>query len=92
MSLTSTETESFALDLGPRGRLVLPAVVRKRLGLKEGDRLILTVEPDGRMRLASAREAARRARGLLREILPEASRRSLADELIEERRKEARGE
>lgn len=79
----------YTLHVGNRGRIVLPAEVRHRLDLKEGDRLILIVEADGVMRLVSAREAARRGRGLLRQMLPGLESRCLSEELIAERRAEA---
>jgi bifunctional DNA-binding transcriptional regulator/antitoxin component of YhaV-PrlF toxin-antitoxin module len=63
--------------------------VRQRLELKEGDRLLLTVEPDGALRLVSAREVARQTRGLLQRMAPDLEGRHLADELIAERRAEA---
>jgi AbrB family looped-hinge helix DNA binding protein len=81
--------EHYTLHLGNRGRIVLPAEVRHRLDLKEGDWLILTVEEDGSLRLLSARESARRGRGLLRQMLPGLGGRCLSEELIAERRAEA---
>ncbi|MBW4551012.1 MAG: AbrB/MazE/SpoVT family DNA-binding domain-containing protein [Aphanocapsa sp. GSE-SYN-MK-11-07L] len=36
-----------------RGRLVLPASLRKRIGLQEGDRLVISVELDQSLRLVS---------------------------------------
>jgi AbrB family looped-hinge helix DNA binding protein len=79
----------YTLHLGNRGRIVLPAEVRHQLDLKDGDRLILTVEADGSLRLLSAREAARHGRGLLRRMLPGLEGRCLSEELIAERRAEA---
>ena len=67
----------------------MPAALREQLGLKEGDRLVLTVQPDGSVKLVSLREAARRARGMFAHVAPG---RSLVDELIAERREEARKE
>ena len=81
--------ERYTLHLGNRGRIVLPAEVRHRLDLKEGDRLILTVEAGGSLRLLSVREAARRARGLLGQMLPHLEGRCLSEELMAERRGEA---
>jgi AbrB family looped-hinge helix DNA binding protein len=80
---------SYRVQMGERGRVVLPAPVRRALGLAPGDRLILTVEPDGAVRMVSAREVAGRLRGLLRDVAPG---RSLVDELLAERRAEARRE
>lgn len=50
--------------------MVLPAAVRERLGLKEGDKLVLTMQPDGSVKLLSRREAVRRARGLFAHVAP----------------------
>jgi AbrB family looped-hinge helix DNA binding protein len=84
-----THIERYAVALGERGRLVLPAQLRRRLDLHPGDRLILTVEPEGDLRVVTARAQARRLLGLYRDLAPG---RSLADELIAERREEARRE
>jgi AbrB family looped-hinge helix DNA binding protein len=81
--------ESYATTLGDRGRLVLPSKLRQRLGLHPGDRLVITVDEEGGFRVISAREVARRTWGLYRDLAPG---RSLADELIAERREEARRE
>jgi AbrB family looped-hinge helix DNA binding protein len=89
MSHDEPESHRYAIELGDRGRLVLPAEVRRRLGLEEGDRLILTVEADGDLRLVSLRDQVRRLRGLLRDVAPD---RDLASELIAERREEGKRE
>jgi AbrB family looped-hinge helix DNA binding protein len=68
---------------------VLPSQLRKRLDLHPGDRLIVTVDDEGGFQVVSARELARRLRGLYRDLAPG---RSLVDELIAERREEARRE
>jgi AbrB family looped-hinge helix DNA binding protein len=74
------------VSLGARGRLVLPAPVRERLNLHEGDRLVLAVEADGSMRLTSLRHQVRRLQGAYQHLAPEVS---LVDQLITERRQEA---
>ena len=81
--------EHFSIALGNRGRLVLPAALRRRLDLPPGDRLIVTVDDQGGFRVVSAREQARGLRGLYRDLAPD---RSLVDELLAERREEARRE
>ena len=53
-------TEHYSIQLGNRGRLVLPAAVRRRLDLQQGDRLILWFDDEGSLRLISARQAARK--------------------------------
>ena len=80
-------TERYAVALGERGRLVLPAALRRRLGLHPGDRLIVTDDAEGGLRILSAREQARRLYGIYQSVAPG---RSLAEELIAERREEAR--
>lgn len=82
-------TEHYSISLGERGRLVLPAQLRQRLNLRPGDRLIASADEDGTIRLISARDLAHQLRGLLADVAPG---RSLVDELIAERREEARRE
>jgi AbrB family looped-hinge helix DNA binding protein len=82
-------SELYTIALGERGRLVLPARLRHRLALQPGDRLIVTADAEGGFRVVSARELARRLRGLYRDLAPG---RSLVDELIAERREEAQRE
>ena len=84
-----TSQARYTPHLGHRGRIVLPAEIRHRLDLKVGDRLILTVETEGSLWLISAREAARRGRGLLRQMLPGLESRCLSEELVAEQRAEA---
>jgi bifunctional DNA-binding transcriptional regulator/antitoxin component of YhaV-PrlF toxin-antitoxin module len=78
---------SYVIALGARGRLVLPAELRQAFGLAERDRLVVTVEAPGVLRLTSAREVARRSRGALREAIGD---RDLASELLAERREEGK--
>ncbi len=84
-----TDASTHAITLGDRGRLVLPASLRRQLRLQSGDRLLLAVEPDGTLSLVSARERAHQLRGLFRDLAPN---RSLVDELLAERRAEAERE
>jgi len=72
--------------LGSNGRIVIPASVRRALGIEEGDELILVVE-DGEIRLRTAKEAVRKAQELVRRY--SRSEGSLADSLVAERREEA---
>jgi bifunctional DNA-binding transcriptional regulator/antitoxin component of YhaV-PrlF toxin-antitoxin module len=63
--------------------------VRKHLGLKTGEALLLTVDQDGAMRLSSRRQRLAAARGMFASISPG---RILSEELIRERRQEVRRE
>ena len=76
----------YTVNIGERGRLVLPAPLREQLGVGEGDRLLLILEQDGSVRLVPARTVAGRFQGMFRDRYGE---RSLADELLAERREEA---
>ena len=82
-------SDSFSATVGERGRLVLPAELRRRHGHPAGDRLVISVDEQGELRAVTARELARRGVGLFSHLAPE---RSLVDELIAERREEARRE
>lgn len=68
------------------GRIVIPADFRRSLGLEIGDDVIVRLE-DRALRVLSVREGIRQAQEMLRPYLPKD--RSLADELIAERRAEA---
>lgn len=83
------QTDHFTVTLGERGRVVLPAQVRQRLDLSEGDRLVLSVLPDGTLQLVSLKAQVRKFKGIYKDS---AQGRSIVDELIAERREEARRE
>jgi AbrB family looped-hinge helix DNA binding protein len=76
----------FLTKLGEGGRLVIPAGYRRALGLDPGDAVILVLE-EGAVRILTPREAVRRAQAAVRSHIP--AGRSLADELIAERRRES---
>lgn len=78
-----------SVQLGVRGRLVLPASVRKALGLQEGDRLVLRLREDGVIELVGAREVVQGSKGLLGRLYPALKGKALAQELMEDRRREA---
>src|SRR5713226_4748862 len=78
--------QAYAVTIADRGRLVLPAGVRERLNIQEGDRITLWVDPDGTMRLQTASVYARSLLGMFKHLSPE---RHAVDELIAERRREA---
>jgi len=72
--------------IGPGGRLVIPAPYRRLLGLRPGDEVIVRVE-EGQLRILTPRQALARARDLVRRYA--GAQRSLARELISERREDA---
>ncbi|MGQ0569986.1 MAG: AbrB/MazE/SpoVT family DNA-binding domain-containing protein [Armatimonadota bacterium] len=75
--------------IGKNGRIVIPAAFRRALELDEGDEVILRLERD-ELRLLTARSGLRRAQELVSRYAPK--RRSLAAELIAERRRESKRE
>src|SRR6266850_7946010 len=78
--------QAYAVTMADRGRLVLPAGVRDRLNIREGDRITLWVDPDGTMRMQTASVYAHSLLGMFKHLSPE---RHAVDELIAERRREA---
>jgi AbrB family looped-hinge helix DNA binding protein len=76
------------LVLGKQGRLVIPADVRRELGLSPGDRLRVRVEGQ-RIALERQGDAASDLRGLASGV---SKKRSLVDELLAERRRAAASE
>ena len=69
------------------GRVVIPAEYRKALGVKVGDQVVIELQGD-ELRLRPRRAAITKVQALVRQYIPDESR-SLADELIAERRQEA---
>jgi AbrB family looped-hinge helix DNA binding protein len=47
----SSISQHYTLDIEPEGRLTLPKEIQKILSLKSGDRLILTLEDNGKLQL-----------------------------------------
>jgi AbrB family looped-hinge helix DNA binding protein len=81
--------ERHAVKVGPGGRIVIPAPLREKLGVKPGDTVWLE-EDNEQVRISSVRQAIRKAQDLVRQYVPEGV--SLVDELIAERRAEAERE
>lgn len=73
--------------VGKQGRFVLPAQQRRELGLSEGDELLSHVE-DGRLILETRELLIDELQELVGSHVPDGV--SLAEELIQERRLEAR--
>jgi AbrB family looped-hinge helix DNA binding protein len=69
------------------GRLLIPARLRKELGLHPGADVVLEAR-EGELRIRSYRAAVEHAQALIRRYIPD-DERSLVDELIAERRAEA---
>ena len=79
---------SVRVRIGPQGRIVIPAELRKELGIQPGEQLIAHAE-DGRLVIERRDAILAHLQSLFAHIPPDVS---LADELIAERRAEARRE
>ena len=83
-ALTPRSPTKVKLDAA--GRLLIPAELRKALGVQPGEYLIMSVE-DGDLRAWTFAQGVRRAREVVAKHVPPDV--SLVDELIAERRGEA---
>jgi bifunctional DNA-binding transcriptional regulator/antitoxin component of YhaV-PrlF toxin-antitoxin module len=81
----ATLPDRIDIQLGPGGRIVIPAVYRKAMGVEEGGRLMAHLD-DGVLRLLTPEMAIRRAQEWVRQTIPPGV--SLVDDLLEERRRE----
>ena len=89
METVVTRPRSVRSKINQNGRIVIPAAIRQEMGLKAGESVLMEVE-DGVLRIESYRARIRR---IQREIAQFAKPGILAsDELIAERREEARRE
>jgi AbrB family looped-hinge helix DNA binding protein len=76
------------IQLGSKGRLVVPAALRRELGINAGERLSIRVE-NGALIVEPRRTVEWRLRQRFRNVDPNVS---LCDALIAERRAEAGGD
>ena len=83
-----TETPQIEVQVGRQGRLVIPAALRRALGLAEGDTLLARMENE-RLVLEKRSTIQQRLKTRFAAVSPEIS---LVDELIAERRTEYRRE
>jgi AbrB family looped-hinge helix DNA binding protein len=81
--------EEARLKVNENGRVVIPSAIRTALGIDVGDELIARVEDD-ELRITTVKRQIERAQRLVRKYVKPG--RSLVDELIAERRREARNE
>ena len=75
--------------LNDSGRIVIPSEIRQKMGLTAGDTLLMSVEGDVLM-IESYRTRVRRVQESMRKYIVPG--RCLSDELIADRREEARRE
>ncbi len=76
-------SDTGVVSVGPKGRVVIPAEIRRQLGIEEGSELVAMVEGEA---VVLVPRSAIRTR--LRSIFADTSA-SMRDELLAERRAEA---
>ncbi|MGB2603678.1 MAG: AbrB/MazE/SpoVT family DNA-binding domain-containing protein [Candidatus Sulfotelmatobacter sp.] len=84
--MNGTESQT---RINENGRVVIPASFRQALGIKPGDTVVLRLD-NGELRITTLRQRLAKAQQLVRKHV--ARNRSLADELIAERREAAKRE
>jgi AbrB family looped-hinge helix DNA binding protein len=77
------------LKVDSAGRVLIPSELRSQMGVTEGSTVLAWLE-QGELRVLSAELASKQAQQLAKTLLP--GNTSLADELIADRREEARRE
>ena len=81
-------TARAKIDKG--GRILIPARLRKELGVEPGDPVVLETQ-GAELHMRSYRKAIEEAQAIIAKYIPDRDR-SLVDELIEERRRAAERE
>ena len=77
------------IQVGEKGRIVIPAEIRQAMGIRVGDSVELRFE-DHELRVSTRRARIRRAQERARRYIPKGV--LLSEELLAERREEARRE
>ena len=79
----------YHVTVADRGRLVLPAEIREKLKIRDGDRVAVAIEEDGSISITTKDVAISMLRGMFKH-LNKPGQPLASDELIAERRREAR--
>ncbi|MGP8245746.1 MAG: AbrB/MazE/SpoVT family DNA-binding domain-containing protein [Bryobacteraceae bacterium] len=82
--------ESYKARLEKSGRILIPAAIRRRLGLSEGSQVIVKLDESGALQVTSRSQALADVRQEIRKYIP--AGRDLVEELIADRRAEAERE
>lgn len=76
-------SDTSSVEVGPKGRVVIPAAIRRRLGIETGTRLAVLVDEEAVVLVPRA-AIERRLHAMFKGVEV-----SMADELLQERRAEA---
>jgi AbrB family looped-hinge helix DNA binding protein len=90
MASIVTELRQGRSKINQNGRIVIPAAIRDEMGLKAGDTVLMEVE-EGVLRIETHRARIRRIQEEFKKTIPPGGM-LMSDELIAERREEARRE
>jgi AbrB family looped-hinge helix DNA binding protein len=82
--------ETYSTRLERSGRILIPAAVRRQLGLSEGSQVLVKVEESGALQVTSRSQALAKVREEIRKYIP--AGHDLAEELIRDRRAEVERE
>jgi len=82
--------ETYAARLEKSGRILIPAAVRRKLGLSEGSQVLVKVADSGALEVTSRAQALAQVRAEIRKYVPAVV--DLAGDLIRDRRAEAERE
>ncbi len=78
---------SMIAQVSAGGRIVIPAEIRRLMDINSGDQVVLSYH-DGELHIATRKQRLQQAKDIVKSS---GVKSSLADELLEERRKEANG-
>jgi AbrB family looped-hinge helix DNA binding protein len=80
-------TLTQAVKIIDGGKLVIPAHMRRAMGIAGGDTVLVELLPENELRVRPLSAAVRRAQAIVRDSIK--GDRSLAEELMRERKQEA---
>ena len=84
--MLNTTVQSHSIELHEANQITLPDSICDTLDWNPGDRIILTIETNGDIRLSRLTTQIQNLQGIFKDLAPGVS---LADELIRDRRQEA---
>ena len=84
--MLDTTVQSHSIELDEANQITLPDSICDTLDWNPGDRIILTIETNGDIRLSRLTTQIQNLQGIFKDLAPSVS---LADELIRDRRQEA---
>jgi AbrB family looped-hinge helix DNA binding protein len=90
MSDNVTNAGETKTRINENGRIVIPAEIRARMNLKPGDTVLMKLEEDGVLRIESHMARIRKIQDELKKYVKPGA--LMSDELIADRREEARRE